>query len=377
MVLLALHLEHLPDALLGAGAAVDELHVGVERAREHAHEVDAADVRVGDRLERVDGRRRLGRREHDVLVARARRDEVLRRRGHALDDQVEQGVRPLVLGRRAAGDGEQLAAQHLGVQRLAQLVGRDLLAVEVLRGEVVGDLDDRLDQALAPDGGLVGHVRRDRARLRLARAVARVLVGDHVQHVDDAAEVLLAADRDRDRDAARRQLLLNRGERGAEIGTVAIEVVDEDDARLLELVAAAPQPCRHDLDPGDARDREERALDHPQRAQGIGDEARVTRGIEDVELVAVVLGVQQRARDRHRASLLVFVVIRHGAAVGDRSQARDRARLEEQRFRQRRLTATAVADECDVANLLGRERHHRLLPESTGGWDDIAHRQTG
>ena len=98
----------------------------------------------------------------------------------------------------------------------------------------------------------------------------------------------------------------------------------------------------------------------------VGDEARVAGRVEDVELVALVLGVQQRARDRHRPPLLVVVVVGDGAAVGHGSQARDRARLEEQRLRERRLAASAVADERDVANLLGRERHHRLLPESTG-----------
>ncbi len=217
-----------------------------------------------------------------------------------------------------------------------------------------------------------GHVGRDRAGLGLARAVAGVLVGDHVQHVDDAAEVLLAADRDRDRDAARRQLLLHRLERGAEVGAVAVEVVDEDDARLLELVAAAPQPRGHDLDARHARDREERALDDAQRAERVGDEARIAGRVEDVELVALVLGVQQRARDRHRAPLLVLVVIRHRAAVGHGAQARDRARLEEQRLRERRLAASAVADERDVADLLGRERHRCLLPDLRGSGDDIA-----
>ena len=75
------------------------------------------------------------------------------------------------------------------------------------------------------------HVGRDRPRLGLARAVARILVGDHVEHVDDAAEVALGPDRDRDRDAAGRELRLDLRERRAEVGAVAVEVVDEDDAR--------------------------------------------------------------------------------------------------------------------------------------------------
>ena len=161
-------------------------------------------------------------------------------------------------------------------------------------------------------------------------------------------------------------------ERGAEIGAIAVEVVDEHDAGLLQLVAAAPQPRGHDLDAGDGRDGEERALDHAQRAERVRDEAWIAGGVEDVELVALVLGVQQRARDRHRAPLLVLVVIRHRAAVRHGAQARDRARLEEQRLRERRLAASAVADERDVADLLGRERHAVPPAGSTGSGDDIA-----
>ena len=237
------------------------------------------------------------------------RDDRFDRRRDTLDDQVEQRAHTDVLRRRAARDGIKLAAQNLGVQRLAQLVRRDLDTFEVPLGEVIRDLGDGRDQPVVPLGGLDRQLGRDRTRLGLARAAARILVRDHVQHVDHTAEVALTADRDRDRDATSREALLHRCERALEARTLAVELADEDDPGERDLVAAAPQPAGHDLDAHHAVDREQTALDHPQRAERVGHEARVAGRVEQVELAALPVGVPERARDRHRAAALVVVVI--------------------------------------------------------------------
>ena len=144
----------------------------------------------------------------------------------------------------AAGDREELAARAPRACSASRISSaRDLVALEVLRDQLVGDLDDGLDEPLAPDRGLAWQCSAGiGAGLGLARAVAGVLVGDHVEHVDHAAEVVLGAHRDGDRDAARRELLLERRERRVEVGALAVEQVDEHHARRPELVAAAPQP---------------------------------------------------------------------------------------------------------------------------------------
>ena len=99
-MLLALLEEERAHPLLGVRARVDERLVGADRALEDAEEVDPAGERVGDRLEDEGGglgALDVGDRAH------------LRRRGDALDDQVEQGVRAEVLRRDAARDREDRA----------------------------------------------------------------------------------------------------------------------------------------------------------------------------------------------------------------------------------------------------------------------------
>src|SRR5256884_309204 len=88
LVVLALELEQLADALLRVGPGVHERGVAVQRAAQDTEDVDPARERVGDRLE--DERRRRGPVHADggLLVGR-RRD--------ALREQVEERRRAEVL----------------------------------------------------------------------------------------------------------------------------------------------------------------------------------------------------------------------------------------------------------------------------------------
>ena len=160
--LLALQQQHLADPLLRVVAALDEVRVGRDGAGEDAEDVDPAGERVGERLE--DERGRLG-------VAELDRDRLLRRRRDALDEQVEQRGRAEVLRRDAAGDRVDLVARDGVLERVRDVLGRQLLALEVARHQRLVGLDDRVEQLRAVLLDLVGHLRRDLDRLALAAAV--------------------------------------------------------------------------------------------------------------------------------------------------------------------------------------------------------------
>ena len=85
--------------------------------------------------------------------------------------------------------------------------GIELLAREVALHQRLVGLDDGVEQLLAVLGGLVGHRVGDRHRVALALA-RRIHVRAVVQQVDDAGQLVLGADRQLDRDAARRELFL-------------------------------------------------------------------------------------------------------------------------------------------------------------------------
>ena len=106
---LAVQEQHLAEPLLRVRARVDERRVARDRAGEDAEAADAAGERVGDRLED----------EHGLLrVAELDRRPLLRRRRHALDEQVEERRRAEVLRRDAARDRIELVARHGVLERV-------------------------------------------------------------------------------------------------------------------------------------------------------------------------------------------------------------------------------------------------------------------
>ena len=75
------------------------------------------------------------------------------------------------------------------------------------------------------------------------------------------------------------------------------------------------------LDAHHGVDHEHRRLAHAQRAERVGDEARLARGVEQVDLALLPLERAERGRDRHLPRLLVGVGVGHRAAVDDRARA--------------------------------------------------------
>ena len=172
---------------------------------------------------------------------------------------------------------------------------------------------------------------------------------------------MLGADREVDGDAARRQLLLHLPERAEEVGALAVEHVDEEDAGDPELLGPLPDPRRPTSTPMTPL-RTTSALDDAQRAAGLALEARIAGDVDQVELAALPLGVRERERDRHPPLLLVVVPVRHGRAGFDRPEPVRLAHLEEQCLDERGLAGAAVTDDGDVADLSRLESGHAGAP---------------
>ena len=116
---------------------------------------------------------------------------VLHRRGQVVDDRVEQPVRPQARGRDADRDREDVAVVGAVLERGDDLLVRDLLPLEVALHQRLGVLGDLVHQLLAVLHGLRLELVGDRDLPGVLAAVAVVLVGLHVDVVDDAADLVL------------------------------------------------------------------------------------------------------------------------------------------------------------------------------------------
>ena len=354
LVLLALERQQLADPLLVVGARVDERRVGGDRALDHPEDVDAAGERVGHRLEDEGGA--LGAVDVDVEV-------LLRRRRDALDEQVERRGRPEVLRRDTAGDREDLAARHCVLERVRNLLVRELLAVEVPLHQALVGLDDGVEQLLAVLRDLVGHLGGDLARRGLLASLgARVRL--HVQQVDDPADLVLDADREMHRDAAGRERVPQLLEDAVEVGPLAVEHVHEEDAGQAELLRPRPDAVGLDLDAHDRRDDDQRSFDDPQRRDRVALEARLAGRVDQVDLPALPLEVAEGRGDRHLPALLVLVPVGDSRALLDRSEPVDRPGLEEHCLDERGLPRPTVSGDGDVADLSGLDCGHAYRSSS-------------
>ena len=179
--------------------------------------------------------------------ARRRRERPLGRRRHVGDDGVEQRLHADV-GRaptcRPPGRSAPAATPRLRPDD--QLVLRQRAGVEeLLHQRVVGfgdHLDQRLARASAPAPSMLGRDRRLRSACRCRRsAKVHAFIGDQI---DDAAEALLLADRQLDRDDRAAEHAAQRLERAVEAGALAIEPVEHDEPRQLQLLGGRSRPSR-------------------------------------------------------------------------------------------------------------------------------------
>src|SRR6059058_1118244 len=340
-VLLALQLEHLPDALLRVAARVDDVRVRLDAAVEDAKDVDPPRERIRDRLEDERGR---------AVAADVDRRALLRRRGNALDEEVQQRGRPQVLRRHSARDGKELAARDRVLERVSDLLDGEVLAVEVALHQALVGLDDGVEQFRVVLVDLRLELGRNLHRLTLALTLG-THVRAHVQEVDDARELVLCPDRQVDRDAVLAQLLLQRAEHAEEIGALAVEHVHEQNARQVALRRPGPVPSRLHLDTHHAAHDEQRTFDDAKRGDRVSDESRVAGRVDQVDLAVLPLRVADARGERHVSSLLVLVPVGNRRPRLDRPEPVRRAGLEQHRFHERRLSRPAVSDDGDVANL--------------------------
>ncbi len=175
------------------------------------------------------------------------------------------------------------------LERADDLLVGDLLALQIALHERIGDFGDLVHELLAVLLGQLGLRVGDRDLAPAAALDGFLAERLHVDQVDDSLDLVLCADRDLRRDDVRAEGALQLLQRAEEVGALAVEHVHEQHSRDVELGRARPQADRRDLDSHHGVDHEHGGLAHPQRAQGVGHEALVARGVEQVDLALVPL----------------------------------------------------------------------------------------
>src|SRR6266568_2545946 len=366
LALVGVHLDDTADALLLVRGRVVHVRPGVELARVDAEEREVADERVVHQLERQRRERLLVGRAADDLdplhVDALHRRDVERAR-EVVHHGVEDLLDALVLEGAAADHREELHRDGALAETPLQLFVREGVAVEVLGHELVVELGDGFLHGGAVLLRLVHQVGRD-VDLLVLRPHRLVVEGDalHLDEIDHAAELVLAADGDLDGHRAGAQLLADGVDRHEEVGADAVHLVDEADPGHAVLVGLAPDGLGLRLDAVHAVEAGDRAVEDAQRPLDLDREVDVAGGVDDVDAVLAPEGGGRGGGDGDAALALLLHPVHDGGALMDLANLVRDAGVEEDSLGRGRLTGIDVRHDADVSVALeGGDTGHGSL----------------
>ena len=323
---------------LFAAAHVQEILVTFERAGADLQEGDAVAVvriHVGVDLEDEACHFLLGR-LHDPGFGRRRA-----RRGGDADETLQQLLHAEIIDRRAEEDRGQLSPQvSVAVESVVHAFDQFGVFAQLL-GVAFGDVFVQFGR-----GEVVDLYGRSVGRLPfVARKEREVLLVDVV----NALEGVAARNRKRQGTYPDAEFLLDFVQQVEGILAGAVELVYEDDHRGLPHAADVHQLAGLGLDAFGAVDDDDYGVHGRQRAVGIFGEVFVARGIENVDLAALVFETHDGRSDRNTALTFDLHEVGGGSLLDfiafDRSRDVDGAAEEQQFFGQGRFTGVRVRDD--------------------------------
>ena len=157
-----------------------------------------------------------------------------------------------------------------------------------------------------------------------------------------------ATDRDLEYQRVGLEAIDDRLDVGVEVGPGAVEFVDETDARNLVAVGLTPDGLGLGLDPGDAVEDGDGAVENPEAALHLDREVDVAGGIDDVDVVVVPDAGGGGGGDGDPPLLLLLHPVHRGGAFVDLADLVVAAGVIEDALGQGRLARVDMGHDPDV-----------------------------
>ena len=374
------HLEDAAETLALAVGGVHHVGAGVDVTGVDAEEGELTDERVGSDLEGECGEGLVlaggtGLGLAVVGVGALDSGDVERAR-QVVDDGVEELLDALVL----VGGTHENRVELVGENTLAdgglEHVDGDLLVLEDHHHELVIVLGRSVKQLGALLSGDLGELGRNLVHglgIGHALVVGLEVPRGHGHEVDDAPELVLGTHGDLDGHGVGVQALLHGVDGVPEVGADAVILVDEGDARDVEVAGLAPHGLRLRLNAGDGVEHGDGAVEDAQRALDLGGEVNVAGGVDDLDavgralasLAALVPEAGGGSRlNGYAALLLLDHPVHGGGTVVDLTDLVGLAGVVQDALGRGGLTGVDVGHDADVAGVgkLVLSLSHEYLP---------------
>ncbi len=174
----------------------------------------------------------------------------------------------------------------------------------------------------------------------------------HIDQVDDALEIRALPYRNLERNAGRAELVVHVLEGGEIVGTDAVHLVDEADARNTVLVGLAPDGLGLGLDPADRAEHGHGAVEHAQGTLHLGGEVDMAGCIDDVDLVIAPVGSDSSALDGNAPFLFLRHPVHGRVAVVDLADAVYFSGIKEYTLGSGGLAGVDMSHDSDIPHLV-------------------------
>ena len=376
LALVGLDLDESADALAFAGARIVDVVAFGKFARVDAEENEFADERIAPELEseRREIAAVIGRdfdRRGVIRVLTADRRNVQRAR-EVIDDGVDEILHALVFESGTAGDGDEFVGDGLAADGGLEVLLGDRFFLEEHHADFlveIGHLGDEVIVSFAGDFLVVlGNFRHLVGRAH--HVIVRIKDGLLVDDVDLSAQVVLFAERNKDRPDIGAELGPHAFDGGVEVRAGAVHLVDESDARDVVFGRLAPDGFGLRLHAGHAAEYGDGAVKHTERTLHLGREVHVARGVDDVDALVDVLEQLEDVflrllqpgtgggggGDGDAALALLLHPVGNRRALVHLADLVDHAGVKKDTLGQRGLARVDVRADADVARALERER---------------------
>ncbi len=227
--------------------------------------------------------------------------------------------------------------------------------------DAIAEHDDELTETYLTDESLVTPemIRRALRAGTLADALTPVVLVDdrvHLDEVDDAAVVLLLADRQLDRHRVRAEAVAHRLDRVHEVRAGAVHLVDERDARDAVAVGLAPDGLGLRLDAGDRVEDGDSAIEDAQAPLDLDGKVHVPGRIDNVDPVVAPLRGGCGRRDGDAALLLLRHPVHRRGTLVHLAHLVGASGVVEDPLGRRGLARVDVGHDPDVPDVLERRR---------------------
>ncbi len=171
----------------------------------------------------------------------------------------------------------------------------------------------------------------------------------HLHKVDDAAELVLAADRDLQRHGVAAQTVLHHLHGAKEVRADPVHLVHEREARHIVFVGLAPDGLALRLDTAHGAEQRDGAVQHTDGPLHLHREVHMAGRVDDVDGMVVPRALGGGARDRDAALALLLHPVHLGGAVMHLAHLVRAARVKEDAFGRRGLAGVNVCHDADVS----------------------------